>query len=143
MGFENHVLVCLFGSTCSKLSILKFASFALCAWGFFTISWHLMKDFLQGATIVTSNYVGNNDETLLSPSILICNHTSFKKLRVSTNLKEYLDDTVDEKDIFVDAGLIGLNEKIFVDKIRAIYTPYKGRCFVFEPSIMVICLWSY
>ena len=129
-----HVL--LSKSMCSKLKLLKLLSVALCAFGFFIISWHLMKDFLEGATIVSSNYVKEDlDEKLMSPSILICNHTAFKSLRISTTLEEYLNDTVDPKDIFVEIGFLN---QIIVDKLRPIYTPYKGRCFVFQPSIKVL-----
>ena len=119
---------------CSLLVLLKLLSFGICSWGFFTISWRLFKDFSQKATIISSNYVASKDETILSPSILICNHTAFKSLRISTNLEEYLNDTADPKDIFVDTGF--MNQVIF-DKIRPIYTAYKGRCFVFEPTIKV------
>ena len=96
--------------------------------------WFIFKDFSQKATIISSNYVTSADETILSPSILICNHTAFKSLRISTNLEEYLNDTADPMDIFVDTGF--MNQVIF-DKIRPIYTAYKGRCFVFEPTIKV------
>ena len=120
---------------CSKLKVLKYISAALCAFGFFIMSWQLMKDFLHGATIVSSNFVKQDlDETLMSPSILICNHTAFKSLRISTNLEEYLNDTIDPEDIFIDTGFM---DQIIVGKFRSIYTPYKGRCFVFQPSIKV------
>ena len=121
-------------NNCSLLLLLKLLSFGICSWGFFTISWRLFKDFSQKATIISSNYVTSADETILSPSILICNHTAFKSLRISTNLEEYLNDTADPKDIFVDTGFMN---QVIVDKIRPIYTAYKGRCFVFEPTIKV------
>ena len=76
--------------------------------------------------------------------MLICNHTPFKSLRVHSQLQDYLDDTVDPDDIFVDAGFIGNGKDLNlpVEKIRPIYTPYKGRCFVFDPAIKVtIVLW--
>ena len=126
---------------CSKLKLLKLLSVALCAFGFFIISWHLMKDFLEGATIVSSNYIKQDlDEKLMSPSILICNHAAFKSLRISTTLEDYLNDTVDPKDIFVETGFMNRLRitRINSNKLRSIYTPYKGRCFVFQPSIKVV-----
>ena len=78
------------------------------------------------------------DETLLSPSILVCNQTGFKSSRISTNLEDYQNETIEADDIFVDFGFMNqYNQPLIIDKVRPIYTPYKGRCFVFEPSIKV------
>ena len=78
------------------------------------------------------------DETLLSPTILICNQTGFKSSEINTDLEDYLNNTIDADDLFVDMGFINQNYMpLIMDKIRPIYTPYKGRCFIFEPSIKV------
>ena len=124
---------------CSVINTLKFLAITSCAAGFFIISWHLLKDFSSGSTIVSSNYIKMTaDEKLLSPSILICNQTGFKSTRISTNLEDYLNDTIDSKDIFVDFGFMDqMNQPNIINKIRPIYTPYKGRCFVFEPAVWV------
>ena len=140
MGFQNYIKNCLSKNWCSKVCALKLFSFAVCFCGFFIISWRLMEDFLEQKTVVSSTFLKTSDESLLSPSMLICNHTAFKSLRFNTKLEDYLDDTVDIKDIFVDTGFIGNSKEpqLLVDKIRPIYTPYKGKCFVFEPAIKVI-----
>ena len=124
---------------CKVSNVLKLITFIACAIGFLEISWHLLMDFLSGSTIVSSNYIKMNpNETLLSPSILICNQTGFKSSQISTNLEDYLNNTIEYGDLFVDFGFMNQNYvPRTIDKIRPIYTPYKGRCFVFEPSIKV------
>ena len=124
---------------CTVSNVLKLITFIACAIGFLEISWHLLMDFLSGSTIVSSNYIKMNpDETLLSPTILICNQTGFKSSEINTDLEDYLNNTIDADDLFVDMGFVNQNYMpLIMDKIRPIYTPYKGRCFIFEPSIKV------
>ena len=124
---------------CTVSNVLKLITFIACAIGFLEISWHLLMDFSSGSTIVSSNYIKMNpDETLLSPTILICNQTGFKSSEINTDLEDYLNNTIDADDLFVDMGFVNQNYMpLIMDKIRPIYTPYKGRCFIFEPSIKV------
>ena len=124
---------------CKVSNVLKLITFIACAIGFLEISWHLLMDFSSGSTIVSSNYIKMNpDETLLSPTILICNQTGFKSSEINTDLEDYLNNTIDADDLFVDMGFVNQNYMpLIMDKIRPIYTPYKGRCFIFEPSIKV------
>ena len=124
---------------CKVSNVLKLITFIACAIGFLEISWHLLMDFSSGSTIVSSNYIKMNpDETLLSPTILICNQTGFKSSEINTNLEDYLNNTIDADDLFIDMGFVNQNYMpLIIHKIRSIYTPYKGRCFVFEPSIKV------
>ena len=124
---------------CKVSNVLKLITFIACAIGFLEISWHLLMDFSSGSTIVSSNYIKMNpDETLLSPTILICNQTGFKSSEINTDLEDYLNNTIDADDLFVDLGFINQNYMpLIMDKIRPIYTPYKGRCFIFDPSIKV------
>ena len=120
--------------------LIKFLGIASCAIGFLIISWQLFKDFSTGSTIVSSNYVKmSTDETLQSPTVLICNQTGFKSSKISTNLEDYLNETLDPKDLFYDLGFMNQdNRPLIMEKIRSIYTPYKGRCFVFEPTVRVM-----
>ena len=81
----------------------------------------------------------STDETLQSPTVLICNQTGFKSSKISTNLEDYLNETLDPKDLFYDLGFMNQdNRPLIMEKIRSIYTPYKGRCFVFEPTVRVM-----
>ena len=134
---ENNLS--LFTKMCSRSNVIKIFAFTACAVGFFVISWHLLKDFTSGSTIVSTNYVQMSpDETLLSPTILICNKTGFKSDKTSTTLEDYLNDTIDPKDLFYDMGYINQdNQPLVLNKMRSIYTPYRGRCFVFEPAVRV------
>ena len=121
-------------------NFIKFLAITSCAIGFLIISWQLFKDFSTGSTIVSSNYVKmTSDETLQAPSVLICNQTGFKSSKISTNLEDYLNETLDPKDLFYDLGFMNQdNRPLTMEKIRSIYTPYKGRCFVFEPTVRVM-----
>ena len=120
-------------------NFIKFLAITSCTIGFLIISWQLFKDFSSGSTIVSSNYVKMTaDETLQSPSVLICNQTGFKSSKISTNLEDYLNETLDAKDLFYDLGFMNQdNRPLTMEKIRSIYTPYKGRCYVFEPAVRV------
>ena len=129
-----------FNKIFSFSNLIKFLAITSCAIGFLIISWQLFKDFSTGSTIVSSNYVKmSTDETLQSPTVLICNQTGFKSSKISTNLEDYLNETLDPKDLFYDLGFMNQdNRPLIMEKIRSIYTPYKGRCFVFEPTVRVM-----
>ena len=129
-----------FSKIFSFSNLIKFLAITACAIGFLIISWQLFKDFSTGSTIVSSNYVKMfSDETLQSPSVLICNQTGFKSSKISTNMEDYLNETLDPKDLFYDLGFMNQdNRPLIMEKIRSIYTPYKGRCFVFEPTVRVM-----
>ena len=129
-----------FNKIFSFSNLIKFLAITSCAIGFLIISWQLFKDFSTGSTIVSSNYVKmTSDETLQSPSVLICNQTGFKSSKISTDMEDYLNETLDPKDLFYDLGFMNQdNRPLIMEKIRSIYTPYKGRCFVFEPTVRVM-----
>ena len=127
----------------SKYLGLKFFSFILCAAGFFVISWHLLKDFSQNKTVVSSSFLKYEDGSLRSPSILICNKTAFKTNRITGHLHEYLKNTVELTDVIFQSGFISSSRQQVIfnnNSIREIYTSLKGRCFVFEPVIKVSIL---
>ena len=144
MKGENKNECISFNKLFSFSYLIKFVAITSCAIGFLIISWQLFKDFSTGSTIVSSNYVKMSpDETLQSPSVLICNQTGFKSSKISTNLEDYLNETLDPKDLFYDLGFMNQdNRPLIMKKIRSIYTPYKGRCYVFEPSVRVT-IFSY
>ena len=129
-----------FNKIFSFSNLIKFLAITSCAIGFLIISWQLFKDFSTGSTIVSSNYVKmSTDETLQSPTVLICNQTGFKSSKISTDMEDYLNETLDPKDLFYDLGFMNQdNRPLIMEKIRSIYTPYKGRCFVFEPTVRVM-----
>ena len=139
MKGENKNECISFNKLFSFSYLIKFVAITSCAIGFLIISWQLFKDFSTGSTIVSSNYVKMTaDETLQSPSVLICNQTGFKTSKISTNLEDYLNETLDPKDLFYDSGFMNQDSRPdIIEKIRSIYTPYKGRCFVFEPAVKV------
>ena len=128
----------------SAYTILRIITVIICVTCFFYTSYVTLDAYINAKTVVSHDIAVS--ESLISPNILICNATSFKKRILNTETYDYQNNSLMMQDFLSEAVLIKTTRKnnkdkynttTIKDKISAIPTAFHGNCFVIAPSILV------
>ena len=131
----------LSSSVCKYLNEFTIAS---CLLSFWFVTYHTIKEYHEGKTVVASDL--QVSDSLKSPVLLICNKTSFKKRILRTDIDEYQNNTLTKEEFLLQAMFVQntvkngnpfSNVTSIKEKIYAIPTLFYGNCFVIAPSILV------
>ena len=127
--------------------ILKAATGILCMVCFVANSFYIFEQFIGRKTITSHD--AKKYETLILPSVTICNFSSFKKLMSDSDdieLQNYLTQTIDLEEVLEDVGPVPENGLISEDPIipeemhnnaatwkrTTTYSPLNGRCYTIQ-----------
>ena len=113
--------------------ILKIITAICCFSAFMTTSSWTISHYIDGKTIVSSDFRKSKDGELLVPSILICAATSFKETKMSVNISEYLENTLKLSEFLQFAVFYrGSGHKVVPihNQFHPIYTAFNGNCFL-------------
>ena len=84
-----------------KLKVFKILIFLGLAFGFCWTNYFNLMDFISGKE-TTSSTVVTVEKGLELPAITLCNKTAYKNVERNLKLKDYLRNTLDLTDFFVD-----------------------------------------
>jgi hypothetical protein len=107
-----------FRRTCDKT--FKVVFILLCFGLFFFNSLDNAKDYYSGETMVTSNNLMEKELSL--PSFTFCNTSGFKSLNQYYTLMQYLENTMNASDIFMEPPS---------PPLKSIYSKHLGHCFTY------------
>ena len=122
-------------SRVSVRNALKLVTSGICLLGFAFNSFAIFDQFIGGKTITSSNLQPSVNGKLTAPAIVICRAVAFKTRRLSSNLSDYIENTLKLKDFFTASYLAkvkpdGTMDAIVIDQeFKPIYTAYSGTCY--------------
>ena len=115
--------------------LLKLVTTVVCLVGFIFNSYAIFDQFVGGKTLLSSDIQPSANDKLTFPAIVICNSVAFKTRKLSSNLSDYIDNTLKLKEFFADWHLMsvtsdGTIEAVDIDQeFKPIYTAYYGTCY--------------
>lgn len=128
----------------SAYTILRIITVIICVTCFFYTSYVTLDAYINAKTVVSNDIAVS--ESLMSPNILLCNATSFKRRILNTEIYEYQNNSLMMQDFLSEAVFIKTtrensrdiyNATTIKDKISAVPTAFHGNCFLIAPSTLV------
>ena len=125
-------------------TIFRIITVVICVTCFFYTSSVTLDGYMNAKTVVSNDLAVS--ESLMSPNILICNETSFKRRKLNTETYDYQNNSLMMQDFLSEAMFVKAtrenNKDIYnatsiKDKISAVPTAFHGNCFVIAPSTLV------
>ena len=133
---------------CSIKCAFTVFSGILCLVLFFSNNIVILKEFILGKTIVSTNLRPEEPQHL--PAIVLCNLSAFKDPELNTaNLDDYLKNTLDLQGVLLSIVLDPFQSEDKTDvynktykskdlEIQSIYSYIRGHCYVFKYNETVI-----
>ena len=127
--------------------VFKLLSFIVCFIGFSVFSYQIFDNFAKGTTLISTSVIKSADGLLEFPIILLCNSSAYKEQTLNTSLDGYKSNTMNLKDVVIDAFLVTrdrdegvLDNKLIpiMDKAKEVLTMTHGTCVIFDLKIKVI-----
>ena len=119
----------------SACKVVKLVTCIACLMGFMFTTYKIFDQYAEGATLLSSDLYSSPNGKLTFPAVVICNSVAYNKRKLSSNLSDYVDNTLKLKDFFTSGYFFkvesdGSLSVMGIDQpFRAIYTAFYGTCY--------------
>ena len=125
-----------------KIRIIKALIVIGCLVAFVLNSYFIFADYIEGNTVISTDLRSAENDTLASPSLLICGKNSFEKKQLNTNINEYWKNSLKLDDflnftLLLEGTTLHKDIRYVTDRFQAFYTVFYGSCYMLDLNYMV------
>ena len=152
--FQNHLKTAKYGNkdtinnakaTDKTWKILKFISYAICLFFFFTMTFAVFQTFAKGTMIKSTSVLPAPGGYLRSPTVLVCNSSAYKEPVIYTSRDGFKNNTMSMDDFLIDAlvvknasaGVLSFKPSSIKESVKEIATMFHGTCIIVKNEIKV------
>ena len=114
------------------LKVLKYGLFIILFSGCLVTIIQTLLEFVSGKTTLSSE-IHTKEDGLILPSVTFCDKNGFKNTQLNLRLEDYLENTINLDDFFVNAssGFYGKSTPLNYS-VKTTFGLYRGRCYTFD-----------